>query len=481
MGGDVLVLVLVACVIFGVMMGVRSYALSRTRAAQAFGPLSSSPPALDQGLGPVPGSLPAGPPVGPPAGLVPPTPPARDHSRAVRASREQAVLLRRHFPPRAGSLSHWGGVPIVPRGFTWPFVVLPDGTDRALSFVLQVDCATIPADGRLGLMPDRGQLYVFLDLDWGTHWIWSVRFEDGDVEEFVPGRPPVGLPRAYPHRAIWRWPQRDEDWPHLLPAWSFEPVLLTGDENAPPPEDEDEEEERDFWPGTIDVSRALDGIDGAVVPMEYYENRFDDDRVLVRPFATYPHDWQAVRILTGLVQSRLQDRYHDRGNMTDEDVASLRGAIQTWSERAAEQEPWTALAPEDSDALWQLVLDHQSMTLFGLSDAVNDSLDATLAGNPDAAGLLPPEALDLARIRHALASAGPERRHTTIAERMLCPPSYVQGDAAERIGEWILLLEMSSDPQIGHHFGEGVYQFWIRPGDLAARRFDLVELTASAY
>jgi uncharacterized protein YwqG len=64
---------------------------------------------------------------------------------------------------------------------------------------------------------------------------------------------------------------------------------------------------------------------------------------------------------------------------------------------------------------------------------------------------------------------------------MLCPPSYVQGDAEKRIGEWLLLLELSSDPQIGHHFGEGVLQFWIRPDDLAARRFDLVELTASAY
>jgi uncharacterized protein YwqG len=45
----------------------------------------------------------------------------------------------------------------------------------------------------------------------------------------------------------------------------------------------------------------------------------------------------------------------------------------------------------------------------------------------------------------------------------------------------LLLLELSSDPSIGHHFGEGVLQFWIRPDDLAARRFDLVELTASAY
>ena len=121
------------------------------------------------------------------------------------------------------------------------------------------------------------------------------------------------------------------------------------------------------------------------------------------------------------------------------------------------------------------------MTLYSLSDAVNESLDATLAGNPDAATWLPAEALALVRIRHALASTGPRGLHASVHQMMLCPPSYVQGDAEERIGEWLLLLELSSDPPIGHHFGEGVLQFWIRPDDLAARRFDLVELTASAY
>ena len=436
-----------------------------------------SPPSLDQRLAPVAGGLPAGP--VPPAPPVPPVPPAADHSGVLRASREQAVLLRRHFPPRAGSLSHWGGVPVVPRGFTWPFVVLPDGSDRALTFVLQVDCAAIPAEGRLGLMPDRGQLYVFLDLDWGTHWVWSVRYEDGDAAGFVPGRLPAGLPRAYPQRAVWGWPQRDDDWPQLLPAWSLEPVLVTGGE-APPAAD-DENDERDFWPGTWTSAGRSTTSTGPWSRRTTYENRYDEDGVLVRPYATYPHDWQAVRILTGFVQTRLQDRFHSRGELSDEDVASLRAAVRTWSDRAAQEERWAALTPDDSDAVWQLVLDFQSVTLFSLSDAVNDSLDATLAGNPDAAAVLPAEALDLVRIRHALASTGPQGRHTTIAERMLCPPSYVQGDAAERIGEWLLLLELSSDPQIGHHFGEGVYQFWIRPEDLAARRFDLVELTASAY
>jgi uncharacterized protein YwqG len=57
----------------------------------------------------------------------------------------------------------------------------------------------------------------------------------------------------------------------------------------------------------------------------------------------------------------------------------------------------------------------------------------------------------------------------------------VQTEADERVDEWLLLLQLGSAPQLGHHFGEGVYQFWIRPEDLAARRFDRVELHAEAY
>jgi uncharacterized protein YwqG len=44
-----------------------------------------------------------------------------------------------------------------------------------------------------------------------------------------------------------------------------------------------------------------------------------------------------------------------------------------------------------------------------------------------------------------------------------------------------LLLELSSNPGLAHYFGEGVLQFWIRPDDLAAQRFDRVELSTTAY
>jgi hypothetical protein len=459
-GSQVATFFLLTAVFFVIWLGIRSYAQRKARevgdpGAAASVPLPSTPTTTP---------LLVAPPV--------PPPPSEDRSGVLRESRRQAVLLRRHFPPRAGSLSHFGGVPTVPLGFTWPFVVQPDGRDRALTFVLQVDCAAIPEDGRLGLMPDRGQLYVFLDLDWGNHWVWSVRYETGDPDSFVPARVPTGLPKAYSERAAWSWAQHDDDWPSLLPSWSLQPVLVTGEEA--------EGDEREFWPGPIDLGRALTDVDGAVVPTRYYENQYDDG-VLVRPYATFPHDWQAVRIATGLLRARHLRPVGGAVTHTEEEAASFADAVRRWSDRAAQEEPWDRLSEDDSDAVWQLFLDHQSVTLYSLSDAVNESLDATLAGNPDAATWLPAEALALVRIRHALASTGPRGLHASVHQMMLGPPSYVQGDAEERIGEWVLLLELSSDPPIGHHFGEGVLQFWIRPDDLAARRFDLVELTASAY
>jgi hypothetical protein len=417
--------------------------------------------------------------------LPPSPPPTGEEAGALRASREQAVLLRRHFPPRRGALSHWGGVPIAPPGFAWPSFPMAGGYERALTFVLQVDCAAIPERGRLGLMPARGQLYVFLDLDWGRHWKWSVRYADGDPQGFVPARVPASLPRAYPQREYWGWPQRDEDWPYLLPAWSLEPVLLTGEQADPGPQDPDEASERLFWPGTIDVTRALGEIEGAVVPSHYYRNTYDGQGVLVRPYANYPHDWRAVRIVLGRIDQRHTDHYVARGTLTEEQAIAFRhnlqGWLRHWSERASAEDPRAALSQEDSDAVWQFLVAFQPVTLFALNNAVNESIEASLAADPDSARLLPPEALDLVRIRHSLGSTGEHGLHIADTERMLCAPSYVQGDAEERLNEWLLLLEMSSDSPIGHHWAEGVYQFWIRPADLASRRFDRVELTASAY
>jgi hypothetical protein len=60
------------------------------------------------------------------------------------------------------------------------------------------------------------------------------------------------------------------------------------------------------------------------------------------------------------------------------------------------------------------------------------------------------------------------------------PPSF-RADQEETAGTHLLLLELSCDEGLGHHFGGGVYQFWILPDDLRVRCSDRVMRTTTAY
>ncbi len=400
---------------------------------------------------------------------------------------DRAILFRQHFPPRNDALSYWGGVPLVPQDFTWPSFTTHDGVERALHLIMQIDCAAIPDARRLGL-PEHGLLYVFVDLDWGNFWECRVLYAEGDPRLFTPAAVPAILPHAYGDQGVWGWVRRDEDWPRLLPRWSFDPVLVNGTD-LPPVVEEDEAEERRFWPGTIDLPKALTALDGAIAESHYHQNRYDSDNKLVRPFANFPHDWKAVRIAMGEIADQSHRghiaRFVKRGDMSqaegDAFAISLQSSIDQWNARAQTADPIAPLATVDSDAVWQVFVDFQKVTHFALGETVNQSINATLSANPDPAHILPEEALALVRSSHAIGSRGEHGLHINTPDHFLGPPSYVQGGAEERLGKWRLLFEMSSCDPIGHFFAEGVYQFWIRPEDLAARCFNRVELEGSAY
>ncbi len=411
-----------------------------------------------------------------------------DPDSAVERSRSQAIVFRQHMPPRADARSYWGGLPSLPDSVDWPRFTTPAGIERPLSFILQIDCASLPAEGLLALMPSRGLLLFFAELEWGKYWQWRVIHVDCVPDEPGLATPPADLPQLYGDRGIWAWMRRNEDWPKLLPHFSFDPVLITG-RFARPPEDEDEAEERKLWPGAISLEAELEALYGGIAETKHFENAYDEAGTLVRPFVNFPQDWRAVTISLGHLARELERhhlaRFVKRGDMTQDEadrfVAAARRDIAQWLEIAFETKPFAPLAQTDSDAVWQLFVTYQKVALFCLTKAVNASLDATLSGSPDPLAVLPPEAVDLARARHALISRGKYGVHINTPDRMLSAPSCPQQEAAERTNEWLLLLEMSSNDGIGHHFGEGVLQFWIRPEDLGNRRFERVELTAEAY
>lgn len=109
------------------------------------------------------------------------------------------------------------------------------------------------------------------------------------------------------------------------------------------------------------------------------------------------------------------------------------------------------------------------------------SVEASLAGSADAAARIPADAAARLYIHHALAAQTEHGIFAPRPDRMLAPPSEIQGNQYEIARTHLLLLELSSNEGLGHHFGEGVYQFWITPEELRARRFDAVKLTADAY
>src|SRR6185369_1884560 len=108
-----------------------------------------------------------------------------------------------------------------PAGFQWP-----RGELRPYTFIMQLDCSAVPADGRLGIFPDDGVMFLFLDLEWGQEDTFRVIWEAGPTQGWSELAPPDDLPHAYDSKRAWKWPQSDVDWPRLLPKWPFDPVVI---------------------------------------------------------------------------------------------------------------------------------------------------------------------------------------------------------------------------------------------------------------
>ena len=402
----------------------------------------------------------------------------------------QAVVFRQHFPPEpvGATLSFFGGAPVAPAGFQWPRTT----ASKPFTFLMQIDCAEVPASARLELLPDRGILYFFHDLSWGEPTPFRVLYEERVDKDAAPIQPPADLDRAYgdqaPHR--WSWPRSLEDCPLLLPRWTFQPVVI---ELPPPSVDADEDEDAPvLWPGEKATAEALQAAQGEEVVADWFSIKdfAAPDGALIRPYPNYPHDWRAVQIASGLLIDSLSHTYRFKGTaarhgLSDQDRDAL--LIQTteeasgWYTLAASHSPFATVPPAESNEFWTWLADKPWLARFVIVEAVVMSIEASLADSHEAAARIPTDVARRLHHRHALASRAETRWFAPNPDRMLAPPVDVQGNQWDRAKTHLLLLELSSNEALGHHFGEGVYQFWITPEDLKARRFDKVELTADAY
>ena len=99
------------------------------------------------------------------------------------------------------------------------------------------------------------------------------------------------------------------------------------------------------------------------------------------------------------------------------------------------------------------------------------SVEASLSESREAAARIPADVARRVHSRHALAVESEHGLFATTPDRMLAPPVDVQGYQWDRAKTHLLLLELSSNDGLGHHLGEGVYQFCITPARFAGAAF----------
>lgn len=265
----------------------------------------------------------------------------------VEAAGRQAIVFRRHFPPRRGAsaLSFFGGAPIAPRDFRWPRPVSSEQQSKPFSFLMQIDCAAVPAAGRLGMLPDRGVLYFFHDLTWKQADVCRVIYADAqDIQNWRVVDPPDDLGLAFGDKATfsWKWTQSLADGPKLLPKWTFDPVVV---ELPPPVRDPEEGENAPIW-------------------------------------------WPSEKVMA----ERLR--------------------------------------------------------------AVTQSIEASLVESEEAAARIPADVALRIRHRHALTVQTERGLGASTPDRMLAPPVDVQGHQWDRAKTHLLLLELSSNDALGHHWAK---------------------------
>lgn len=468
---------------------------------------------------------------------------------------KSAILFRQHFPPRhdPACLSFFGGAPIAPSGFIWPKSAGQDvegnpTEPKSLHLLMQIDCAAIPSEGGLSLLPDHGVIYLFLDLNWGLGNGFRILFSDAPAGNWAELPLPTDLAAPFgdeaKHAVPWLSdiPGGASHCPRLLPKWTFDPVVIPYSPDAD--EDDNPDSESEGAEAALDQAPLADTLaaaQGAAVISDTFSVRdFDREQCHQRlTEANFPQDWQAVQICAGLAYNRTQydirnwsykkpptglpqreadaialsikEKAESAGPGTPDELAAriaettashlteaiaafeqnkgaeiasleqLASEAQDLFNHATAESSFTAVPPVWAQKIRNWLTENHRHLRLSLPDILTLATESSLEHSPEAAARVPSAIAKAIHSRHALASYYDGKPHASNPDRMLAPASDVQGEKWEMCPTHLLLFEFSSNDGLRHYFGEGVYQFWITPADLKARRFDKVELIASAY
>lgn len=457
------------------------------------------------------------------AASTPPQAPAQQNDPLIERVRIRPIVFREICPPPDTSgLSFYGGAPIGPATLAWPRVRNKPG-DALLSFIMQWDSAELARQDFAGLLPRDGALYLFADLTWGDPFDFQFVHAPGPVIGWQALPIPPGLPALYGGDGAYLVPycspliakegQKEVDVPRLLPKWPFFPIAFS----YPAPPHDPDFQPGDEWAGwywndgesTAEALLLVEHPEGAPTATR----RTGQPSKFGRPFAAFPHDYAAVRVVTSELLEQLR---HPERLLRESPEIARQETFEAWKNEAAHRysvaarhRPGARVEQSESDEIWRWMEGLAPALSPGWGSLVEKCANVSLGLESEAASSLPAGLVAVCTEHHRLASAylhdeypdhsKPEAfktwearkaegllieirsLHAPCPNHMFGPASYVQGHVEEYLREWVLLLEISTSSPIGLEFGEGVLQFLILPSDLREGRFDRVKLVASAY
>ena len=406
----------------------------------------------------------------------------------VESARLRPIVFREICPPPvATGLSFYGGVPVGPAQLTWPRVRNKPG-DAPLSFIMQWDCTELAGQDVTGLLPQNGVLYLFCDLTWGEPFDFQFIHMPGPINGSQELPVPPDLPPVYGDDGAYKvpycspWIAKDgQNVPCLLPKWPFSPTAF-----AYPASSNDAL----FWNDGEAVGEALLRVEHTEGVPQVTPRDEARQMPFARPFAAFPHDYAAVRVVASKVLDQL--RRPASWLLREASEEQRQAKFQIWRDEAAAlyasaatHSPAAGVAQSLSDDIWKWIEGLEAVLMLRWGALVEECVNVSLGLGSEAAGALPADLVGVCAENHKLASVRSlkEKRslHAPCPNHMFGPPSFVQGHVEEHLEERVLLLELSSREPIGLEFGEGVLQFMIRPAELRDRQFDKAILVASAY
>lgn len=370
----------------------------------------------------------------------------------------------------------------------------PRGADGVpLPFVAQIDLAEIAAVHPETPLPKQGSLAFFLNGGAVIH------VPAGATE---PTQPPQGLPPAF-EAGSHPLPQRPSRAARpLFPFWPVELVRLRLPEGLPTPDEDIGEIHRAqnealkglvkqrstgfligvaqdegvagvgklWWHGAqhvlLRLEDALDGAEDAVARHEKWvgEAQADQARLAADPQQLEHARAREARHRAMIPEARQQE-------------AGLRDFIAGFEGFVAGNEPWTEMSGDDIETLERLMAEAHNrfpeLCRFTVPQYLDDlrmlCLRAMITGEDAAAQAIPDDLLAIMNERYRLP---PEEPH-----QMFGLAGCKQTALEDHLDDH-LLLQIAYDTMPEFRFGDmGLWQFWISPADLAAGRFDRVELT----